>query len=622
MAKKAYSCGPFLKGINSLLDPALIGDSEVQWSVNALNRGGCYQTRPGLSRLEELPLSDQYPARGLTVFLPLNQDPYIVIGVRRSIYVLKYPFTGSWVRLVGPITNDDDDTLSFETCIKGTQTTGGVLQVIDPYPVLMIQSGTSKPITWDGTSSFVLDPSNNQTPIGKYMKWVGNRLWVMDGNKIRVSNILDPWTFTEEDILAEGGFFTLPDVGTGFGLTPDQKSLLAFTNTTTTAFQAGILDRLSWRTTNDFQKILLPDIGCVAPNTIVNQYGILWWLSEGGLIRLDDALVTYRTAKISYEDMNMSRSKVNISPMMLKRACAGTYENFLMLSVPSGDSNNAHTWIMDQSPSDTLGQSTGAVWSTCMTGIRPIQWATANIKGQHRCFAMSKDYPPSSPSDNLPDEYSIWEAFCGNRQDYPGQKVVKEISCAVETKFMGYSEDYKEFKYAELQISEISGPVQLDVFYASRHSGYKSILSKTIISTTDSLTIPTQVSDDLPLVSYLKQTRNIETSTDDAQTSDQDVGVENPLATRNKDRSFSILVRWIGQMSLARVTAFCDDGKEHARDGGSEASETTSRYINQDGVSAILATAPLNHLPNNGLTSQNVSSVSPRWPEFHYQSLP
>jgi hypothetical protein len=386
--------GPWSLGCNSVVDPSNVPDGQYQWLVNGTNRGGIPQTRPGFNCI---PIPSGFGvARAMTVFTPLNRVANLVVAVGSSVLYLPYPFTGTFTALPG-ISFNTTGPVVFETAVKNfSEASDGTLTVITPTPILMMSDGQTRTAYWDGTTSRHLDPSQNETPIGLWMKWVGSRLWIANGSVLRASSVLDPLLFTEEDILAEGGSFSLPGVITGIGVTPDYSSLLVCTSSTTTSFQANILDRTQWQTTPGFQKEIFQGIGCVAGKSFVNQWGITWWFAQGGMIGLNQAIQTYQTSRIHYIDQNMLRSKANMSPD-ISGICCGTFENFLTVSVPSGDIYNAHTWLMDQAPRGSLEtnpiySTEVSAWTGIWTGIRPVEWITTTINGRTRCFALSQDY--------------------------------------------------------------------------------------------------------------------------------------------------------------------------------------------------------------------------------------
>ena len=45
-------------GVNSYVDPQFVGDQEVRWAENAVNKGGIWQTRPGYDTVLDLSLTN------------------------------------------------------------------------------------------------------------------------------------------------------------------------------------------------------------------------------------------------------------------------------------------------------------------------------------------------------------------------------------------------------------------------------------------------------------------------------------------------------------------------------------------------------------------------------------
>src|SRR6266853_3929915 len=103
-------------------------------------------------------------------------------------------------------------------------------------------------------------------------------------------------------------------------------------------------------------------------------------MSHNGLIGLDNALQTYHTSSIHTRDQNMARSKAGIKAW-LGGGAGGSYGNFAFWSVPSGNVQNVHTWVLDQSIVDTLNEEAPPAWASNWTGIRPEQWVTSVVQG-------------------------------------------------------------------------------------------------------------------------------------------------------------------------------------------------------------------------------------------------
>lgn len=607
-------------GINSLIDPLFLPDNQVQWSFNTINRGGVYQTRPGYSSLPDSTLRTTEP-RGFTIFTPSDGVPIMVKAVGINIRYSKGPSFSTWTTLGGITLDGLNGPVYFETVVKGARTNSdGSLTIFDPRPYLVIQTGVSRAYMWDGSALTQMEPAKNETPIGTWMKWVGSRLWVAYGNKLVASNLLEPDNFTNDGSdLSGAGYFTFPEPITGLGMTPDQNTLLVFTASTTSSIQANILDRSLWSTTPAFQKIILPEIGCVAGRTIVNQYGMVWWLSEGGLIGLNDALLAFRSSRIHYQDQEMSRSKSNLSNN-LSGACAGAYENFLVVSVPSGSLYNAHTWVMDQGILDSVETQSPPAWASCWTGTNPVQWITSFVNGRSRCFHMSRGQFLDQ-SDNSPVS-DIFESFTPLRKDisYDGDDVrtVRDITSSVETKYMSFSDGgYHAWKYAEFMMVELARNVHVDGFYASRHSNYKQVLNKDIVATVDTFDGVTNLE---TIDTRLRQTRRIRTTDDESMDSDDDPLVEDNVRTRNKDLGFFLFIEWTGEAGIESII-LCGSPTGDNQGGSVEEDEGTQRYILPEGMGAITTDSPVDPSLVTSPISGNVTPVTPRSSDSDYNTL-
>lgn len=524
----------------------------------------------------------------------------------------------------------------FETTIKNvTEDADGNLTVIDPYPILMMGTGYHRQAMWDGKIARRLGPE--EAFMGKSMKWIGGRLWTASGPKLHAGNLLDPLSTTEENLVADGGYFSFPSDITGLGATPDQKNLLIFTDYTTYAIQAGITDRTQWRQTIDFQKVLLPGIGCAAPKSPVNQFGVSWWYSHGGLIGLDSALQTYHTSKVHYEDQQMSRSASTLSPDISK-VCCGVFDNYLVVSVPSQDRHNAHTWVLDQSVLQSNETNYPEAWSGIYTGIRPVEWASGIVEGVSRIYALSRDYYDSTYEDYSTRPWlhkvGVWEAFIGSRMDLPNGDQ-KRIPCVFETKMLGLGQgDLKDFCFAELDLAEIEGIVDLEVHYAGRRGGYTQILGKTLTASSGSVgwpyyeydtdvfdaVVPT-ITQDSTIQFFRPQTRMVRTKqVAGGRQAPNDSGPAESRYNQNVDRSFSILIKWTGKMTLLGVRIFTVPHDEPTS-GLCEANETDNDAVTMEG-----ARLTDSHTPIQGSTTPSLlkslfrRNLTPRFSDEFYSS--
>src|SRR6185312_13951734 len=126
---------------------------------------------------------------------------------------------------------------------------------------------------------------------------------------------------------------------TGMFQTPDLHNLLVGTDYNMSVIQASVTDRTQWGTTTDFNKVLLPGTGVAAGDSFCHQYGMTWWFSHAGLMRLDNALNTYRSSKIKVQDQLMMRSKSNMADD-IRGIVIRPFGNYLVVAVPSGGVNN------------------------------------------------------------------------------------------------------------------------------------------------------------------------------------------------------------------------------------------------------------------------------------------
>lgn len=630
---KVLQSGAWSTGVDSWSEASSVAESSTRWNVNTVGRGGSPRTRPGFNCI---PVSTIGTPRGLTVFTPASGIPHLVIAIGSQVLINPYPFTGNFTSLSG-ISFSTNGPVIFKSAVQNvTEADDGTLTLITPKQVLMMADGQTRTAYWDGTISRHLDPTKepsgpSETPPSLWMEWSGNRLWTSDGARVRASNLANPLKFTEEDVLEEGGSLTFPDQITGMGQTPDFKSLLVFTDQTTSSVQSNILDRTQWGQTPGFQTVVFPNIGCAAGKSIVVQYGVTWWFSHGGLIGLDQSIQTYRTSRIHFQDQAMNWSKINISQGCVPNICGGTFENYLFYSVPSGDIYNAHTWVMDESwglesaIDDVYSAVKPPRWDGLWTGIRPAEWITATVKGKQRCFCLSYDYPPTG--SNI-FQNNVWEAFINTRidcgRDFNGVVAYKSISSSVETRLLGNDGTYKKFRFIELDIQDISGVVNLTVSYAGKRGGYKNVLEKQIVASEwDVVNGQTTIAvDTFSFDSFRAQTRTVRTNSDQNQGSDDNyAGVENKY-NRQNDYAFSALIQWTGQMSVRAIRLFTDAETQDV-EGTCEPDELTDRHVRMDGLQFVDSppTTPPSVVDGLQLQSDFVSSNTRVWVEVPYVSL-
>ena len=536
----------WVSGMDSSLDPAFLEDTVYRSAMNVTNRGGVLKTRPGYNCVFELP-----PGRlqGYTLFRPTGGAWHHVVAVAGKVYASAYPFT-TYTQLPNVQFFSGSDVVVFEKATKSVQqNVDGSLSVVDPYDVLVMQDGRTPAAYWDGSISRHLNPLASETPLGTWMKWSGDRLWVGRDNELFASDIADPLRFTETEYLSEGGSFRLPDIITGLAeiTSTDVPQLLVFTQNTTSIFQSNIRDRETWKTTNNFQRVLFPQVGCVSGRAITTQYGQLWWMTMTGVTSLNAAAQSRISSELLYRDTEMAVSKGNLSPN-IERVAAISFENYVLFSVPSGDLFNRHTWVMDQSPAEKLNTGSPAAWNGVWTGTRPVQWSVGAVNGVQRVFHVSVDYDGVN---------RLWEAFIPTRQDN-GQP----ITCYVETKShanfgeMAQGLDIKTFRFAELEFTEIQGTLDVKVYWAGMRGNYKELTVYRFVAPEGNITYDKQITLDTQLFAYRPQARLVRTTEilNDRQEGSI-CGIESPFPDRH-DRAFSLLIVWSGKAALRSYRIF------------------------------------------------------------------
>lgn len=449
----------FLLGVNSNLHPSALGPNQMSWAVNTVNKGGIIDTRPGYVSRFRLP---DGKAQGMTSFTPTDGNLNLVMAVSGKIYVSEFPFE-TYSQLTNISFNPYVDHIAFKEAVQAKD--GAT--VIDPKSVLMMQDGVTRPAYWDGTTSRHLIPggNTNETLLGLWMEWIGNRLWVARGRELFASDIFDPLHFTENQYLAVGGSLNAMDgdVITMLARTADSRSLLVFTVHNTTIVKAGITDRDVWKSTPDFIALLFPGVGSIAGKSGFYHNGELWWYSVEGARRFTQVGSSILTSRNSVASIEMKRSFDNISKAVQSRVCGFSFNTFLGYSVPSGDIHNRHTWALDTSTNSQLTGESPFAWQGIWMGTRPVEWTTANVRGEDRVFYISQDVCG----------IRVWEAFQKNRLDNGAR-----IFCSVEFPGLKFNEptSFKRFLFTEFHTAFMLGVVDITSDYRGEWGCWKRIL--------------------------------------------------------------------------------------------------------------------------------------------------
>ncbi len=386
------------------------------------------------------------------------------------------------------------------------------------------------------------------------------------------SDIGNPLKFTEAQYLNEGRSFYLPEVCTGIVPTTDQQGIVCFTQQTGTFLQSSIQDRSAWLNTPNFQQDILPSIGCVAPRSIVTQYGMLWWYSSRGLINQDDALRANITSRLNIQDNPMFATKAKMS-FNLSGVCATSYENMMLTSVPYGDKLNTRTMVLDQTPFGDQGSQMNS-WASYWTGWRPVEWDSGVVNGEERVFMASVDYDGKN---------RIWEIGTQQKTDNG-----VAITCNLMTReHLFDNRDNKILNYVEAELANINGDVSFMISAAGIRGGWNKIGSKEIVATHGQVYQDAKYGEGAhTFAGSIDQTRVIKSENYVEPNECNSVCVESEQSRGLIDKGMSIMFSWSGIAGVYAYRIFARPAPNFYA-GDCETNEKGPRLLNDNGCGAL-----------------------------------
>lgn len=532
-------------GVNSGLDSESISPGVLQRAENVITRGNNVRTRPGYKSIYNAP--NGHP-QGITLFTPSGGKPHLVFACLGDVFISSFPFR-EYRQLANIKFSENSARVVFQECEQSTSydEKGEFFFLSQPKRMLIMQDGNTRAAFWDGSESRHLNPevstkettlpNRDETPPGLWMAWVSDRLIVFRDNLGFASDIGNPLKFTETQYLSEARAFTFPDKVTGAVQPYANLPLIVFTTNSLTRLRVDIRERSSWVGTRDFQQTDY-NIGCVSGRSIVRSFGQVWWYSEYGITNFNAALQLNNDSRFQYLDNEMAYSKQRLSPLS-EHACATSWENYILMSVPFEDLWNKHTWVLDQMQ-DPSGR---AAWNGWWTGVRPVQWATGDVNGVQRAFCLSRDHDGIN---------RVWEAFT----EIPGDNGYP-ITSYIETRtYNNQSKVNKQYLHSKLFLNEMSGEIDLGVFVGATRGPYNHLVGLRMHAKAGSIgeLIPENVSD------YKPQTRVINTQSffkDSCESC-----IESTLPD-NIDVGFQHYVTWTGDLGINGIQLFFDATVSH-----------------------------------------------------------
>ena len=585
----------WLHGVNSVRNPWALPEDQFKWGQNVSIRGGIVQTRPGFSMRLSLPngnfqggiffnankqaqaASSTVNANGVrvstpaTVYLPNgevtgdSEVPYLVFAVDGKVYYAPFPLQQpkNWnsFLLEGIKLDPDVKRVNFALATQTAQTSSGGTTVTPAHRMVIVQDGISQPGYWDGADE--QGAQSDKMPIGYWMAFSGNRLWVANGNVIAASDLGNPLGWQERTEGTGRGDFSVPRPVTGMqdyiGQNNDAR-LYVFTDRSTYSLASGILDRAAWVNTANFQNVVYPTVGCIAGKSICFQAGMMWWYSQGGLVSADVAASSYLSSQVLFKDVEMAKAKRLMAPNT-SGICSVSFENYLLCSIPYFEPLNSVTMVLDYAPASEWNQTRSPAWAGVWSGIRPIEWASGVVSGQPRVFAFSIDYSCTNDGSFV----HVWEAFSENRfdtylsirPDGTTTELVQRIYCQMETGLMGDTMDLKQFVYAEVDCTQVAGTVDVRISFRGSKGPYERILQTRILAAEYPYQFQfTEYAQLVANIGFL-QTQHRRLVTESVE-STVGTGTCESKYLGNVDKAFSLLIEWCGSLGVECLQAFMD----------------------------------------------------------------
>ncbi len=636
-------------GVDSYSHPLFVNELQLRWLENAVTQGGFLQTRFGNRTTQTFDTNVGWAnewwqaAEGPVVhpqmlmeFTPSNNQKQLVFAISGSVFFAVFNPDGTLQpasQIAGIQFNPMADQLVGCRCTQsGDIIAGTKVNNIAPRNLLIIQDGVSRAGIWDGNIGVQANPAKktqktsdgstiypeawNQTRIGLWMAWSGNRLWVSNGQNVYASDLFDPTHFTEELSLQSVPAFTFPGEVTGMidrGTSGTNRSqVVVFTATTTWTLWSGIQSRLpstnppapGWAFTADFMTKIFGEVGCTAGKSVTIHRGLLYWKCDDGIVMFDGASTVNSTQNLPPIDSEMAYSKMLISPSAegADLTCAGKFNNYVFWSVPVGKVTqgrryNGQTQVLDRQTTTVRSTGTGGAfsagttgWQGVWTGIRPVEWANATVGGKERIYALSLD------SAGI---VRIWEAFQANRADNG-----RRIPWLVETRVHPVQPsifEYATFRHFRLMVDQVGG--KLDV--VGKWRGLKGTYHE-LLTTTVNATIGSNVSGSGTSATFQSlglQGRVLISRNQLPNVSCTSQGVESPKSD-SMDRAFSLALQFKGRGALSGYLIACDTVPDNTEGTGNSPSG-----IDEGGFNRV----PTNGCPSHadGTTPEYIAEEQP-----------
>lgn len=545
----------FFRGMKSDTDPGQLPLGYYFSGLNVVNQGGVISCRPGHHCIITFPTGN---LQGAEIFRPKVGLEQLVVVVDGRVFAAEFPFT-NFRQLENLLFSASAKQIFFALTEQSARRVSAdltsAIEVFPPKAVLFMQDGgETAPAYYDGSEAEHIRGALFETPIGGPMVWVGDRLWVATGSAVKASDVSNPFSFREETYLGgNDAFFFNGDV-TAMAVTPSLEipQLLVFTESNCSIVQANIRTRSEWPTQPNFQREVF-NVGCSSQRSVVSHFGQLMWMSSQGIVFFDSAFLSQQSARLPLRDNEMAISKTRLSGD-LSLVAGGSFGQYFLMSVPSDDLYNKHTWVLNDASMETLSDASGPSWASVWTGTRPVAWISGPIAGRDRIYHISKDDDGQN---------RLWESFMPDRLDNGCP-----ITWAVE--FRGHfgqtSQSQKfpgedcQFRYAQYALTAIEEGLDVAVFFAGGLRGaYKQILKKFVSVEKGNLNPDVDITAETELYAFKAQSRKMRTQ--DVNDMPLDESGSCPVEqedNENIDESFQTLFVGHGPATIRWIRSFAN----------------------------------------------------------------
>ncbi len=329
-------------------------------------------------------------------------------------------FYGRSLHLVAALTDVYKLVTTTYTSIKGSLTSNSPTYFADWNAYTYGANGVEAPWKYDGTnapSAITTPPTAWSTTKPNQFCYHENRMWAItfSTSKLDWSNLDtgDVWTGVDD---AGYHLFAVSDGFTGTGIV-SQKGGIVF-------FKQNSIHKVLGKTTVSFSfKCLYPDVGSIAPRSIVNINNRIFFLSKYGgdnvVFVLDD------TGGLTLMSNNITPTLNTMTSGSESLAAAGTYKNKYILSFPiSGGWKTVNlnyvqgSWEIDSGNSARCYYSQGAnLYGGSTTGgyVYQIGTGTADDTAAITSYVWSKNYTMEAPNNTKRLLYlMVWAKASGS----------------------------------------------------------------------------------------------------------------------------------------------------------------------------------------------------------------